>query len=186
MERTLSEHALDRDDFLTRFQGISAQAAEGELLSGADVTLTMGANDEAGYTGSVLTVYRTGSRSDRVAISLISLYEPDAMLNFTLWQSGIADVEALRGTESFLSFVELARAMMQSLLPEKSEDEVDELLVGLLQSGSDGTLSDSLGAAYFNDDLDGDIVGCLEAEGYVFFLVLRNEGPALLVREAIE
>lgn len=177
--------SLDREGFLTRFRNISSDAAAGDLLSGTDTTLTMEANGEAGYDGSVLCVYQASGRSDRVAVSLISRYAPDAMLNFALWQDGIVSVETLRGTDAFRSFVELAQALMQSLLPEKNADEVDALLVALLQSGSNGTLSGSLGAAYFNDDLDGDIVGCLEEEGYVFFLVLRNEGVALLVREAV-
>lgn len=177
-----SAPAQDDDGFLSRFQGNSSAAAEGDLSGDADVTLVMEANGEADYDGSVLTVFQTGSREDGVAICLSSQYEAAALANFVAWQADIETVEALRATESFKSFVELAEALVESLLPEKTADEVDELIVKLLESGSDGTLENI--DADFGDDVDGEIVGYVAEEGYEFFLVLRDDGVELLVREA--
>lgn len=175
--------ALDDDGFLSRFRGNSGAAADGDLLSGnADVTLTMEASGEADYDGSVLTVFRTGSREDGVIICLSSQYAAAALANFTVWRAELESIEELRGTESFKSFVELAEALVESLLPEKMADEVDALIVKLLQSGLQGALENI--DVDFGDDIDGEIVGYLAEDGYEFFLVTRDDGIELLVREA--
>lgn len=179
--------ALDGESFLSRFQGNSELAADGGLLSGAvneTVTLVMEATGEENYDGSELTIFAAGSRGDGVLIDLSSKYEPEAIQNFMAWQESIQNVEALEATEAYHGFVELAEALVQTLLPEKTADEVGAIIVAILQSSFDGTLENSnLASAYFGDDIDGDIVGYLAEDGYEFFLVLRDEEIELLVRE---
>lgn len=169
------------EDFLSRFMGNSADAAAGDLLSGEqDVILTIAAGDEANYEGSVLNVYRAGSREDGVIIALESKYDADTLSNFKALQAAITSVAELRGSESFKSFTELAEALVQALLPEKTADEVDAIIVALLQSGENlGDLDVDLG-----DDIDGEIVGYLAQDGYELFLVLRDDVVELLVRES--
>lgn len=172
------------DSFLSRFQSASIAAAAGSIASeDGIVTLTMDAGEDADDEGSVLTVFLSGSREDGVTICLSSRYEADALLNFTPWQANITSVDELRATTSFKSFVELARALLQSLLPEKTDDELDALLVSLLQSGADGALEDV--AIDLGDDVGGDIVGCVTEDGYTFLLVLREGEVELLVREKV-
>lgn len=179
---------LDSESFLARFQGNSADAAAGELLTGEaneTVTLTMDADEtsEASYDGSVLTIFGTASRADGVAICLTSKYEPEAILSFESWQESVEDVEALRATESFRDFVDLARALVSSLLTEQTEDEIDGLILALLQSGEEGALEELDLTVDFDEDIDGEIIGYLAQDGYEFFLVLREDSVELLVRE---
>lgn len=104
-------------------------------------------------------------------------------MNFTHWQANTTSVDALRETASFKSFVELTRTLPQSLLPEKTDDELDALFVALLQSGADGTPEDIV--TDLGDDVDGKIVGCVTEASYTFFLVLREDEVELLVRDAV-
>lgn len=172
------------DSVLSRFQSASIAAAAGSVLNEDGIlTLTMDANESEDDEGSVLTVFPSSSRKDGVTICLSSRYEADALVNFTLWQADVTSIDALRETESFKSFVELARALLQSLLPEKTDDELDALLVALLQSGVDGALDDL--SIDLDDDVDGKIVGCVTDDNYTFFLVLREEEVELLVRDAV-
>lgn len=174
------------EDFLTRFQGLSSFAAAGTVLSGegADVvTLVMEATEEQGYEGSELTLYPAGSRDDGVIISLTSRFDAESIGGFAAWQESVTSAEALKATEAYGSFVELARALVKSLFPEKAEDEVDECLVALLQSAFDGTL-ESADLAPFGEDVDGEIIGCLAAEDYVICLIQHEGSVALLVRDA--
>ena len=173
--------AFDGEDFMSRFQGNSLAAAKGSLVSGDTVTLTMDAADEDGYNGSVLSVYGA-DRADEVLISLVSCYNADVLLSFNAWQESVTNETALNETASYTSFVELARALVQALLPEKTADEVDTIIVSILQSRFDGTLQNA--DVTFGEDLAGEVVGYLAEEGYEFFLVLNDEAAELLVREA--
>ena len=177
----------DGSSFLSRFQSNNSAAANGALFTDADetVTLTVEADtEESGYVGSVLTVFAAGSRTDGVAISLSSRYESDGLLLFRVWQESISEINLLRETTSFTSFVELAQALVQALMPEITADDVDAIIVAILQSGFDGTLTDTnLSAAALGDDIGGEIVGYLAQNGYEFFLVLCGEDVSLLVRE---
>lgn len=185
---TVATAAPAEEGFISRFRGNSSTAAAGDLLSGGveeTVTLTMAADgEEPEYDGSVLSVYPAGMRDDNVAICLSSRYEPDAMLGFTAWQASVNEAAELRGTASYRDFVGLAQALVQSLLPGKTANEVDAMIVRLLQSGFDGTLETSGAKAIdFDDDVEGEVVGYLTEAGYEFFIVLRDGEVDLLVRE---
>ena len=181
-------HEQEGDGFLTRFRSNSALAADGDILSGTTeetVTLVMEAAEEPGYTGSVLIVYGTDARDDGVLISLSSQYEPEGMLTFPAWQEGIREIDDLRGTEAFGSFVDLAQALIQALLPERSAEDVDAIIVAILRSGFDGTLeSGDMSAVTLDEDIEGTVAGHLVQDGYEFILVLRDDSAVLLVREA--
>lgn len=170
------------DSFLSRFMENSEDAAAGDLLSGEhDVTLTIEATDEAHCEGSVLNVYRAGSRNDGVIIALESKYDAGTMLSFEQWQSSMTGIDELRSTGSFTSYVELAEALVKALMPNKTADEVDALIVALLQSSANlGDLDIDLG-----DDIDGEILGYLVQDGYEFFLVKNENSIKLIVREAV-
>ena len=172
-------------DFLARFQGNSILAADGELASdGQTETVVLTVTEEDGCIGGLLTVYAANAREDGVIVNLRCQYEPEAMQRFLMWQQSIMSVNLLREADSYHSLIELAQALVKALLPETTEDEVDEMIVRILRSGFDGTLmeSDMISTA-FDEDINGDVVGYLEEEGYEFFLVLCDEEIALLVRE---
>ena len=173
------------DSFMSRFRGNSSAAAEGSLTGEGDevVSLTIEADGETpGYAGSVLTVYAENSREDGVIICLSSRYEAEMVLGFAEWQNSIGNMAALRATEAYHDFVELTRATVQSLLPEKSIDEVDTVIMLLLRSRMDGELEDDLLATVFDEDIAGEIVGHVTADGYELFIVLRESEINLLVR----
>lgn len=173
--------AQSGDSFLARFQSNSNTAAAGDLFTNLDetVTLTMEANtEEPGYAGSVLTVFAAGSRADGVVISLSSQYGAESLLRFRVWQEGITEISALRETADFTSFVDLAEALVQALMPELTADDVDTIIVAIL---SNSPMEDAI---LLDEDLDGELVGYLVQDGYEFLLVLRDEDVSLLVRQA--
>lgn len=129
------------------------------------------------------TLYEAESREDGVIANLTSHLDEEALDGFAAWQESMNSIEALEATESYGSFVEMAKALVQALFPEKTEDEVNECLVALLQSGFDGTL-ETAELATLGEDVDGNVVGYLAAEGYELYLVLTDSGVELLVREA--
>ena len=181
--------ALDETDdesFLSRFQGLSTLASDGSVVLGEAsevVTLVIEADGEQGYEGSELVLYPADAREDGVIVNLTSRFEAENLSGFAAWQESVTSAEALEATEAYGSFVELARALVQALFPEKADGEVDECLVALLQSGFDGTL-ESAELANLDEDVDGEVVGYLAAEDYEIYLVLREDSVELLVRDA--
>lgn len=178
-----AESETDGDSFLSRFQRLSALAADGDVFSGdteAPLTLMMEPDEEGDYKGSELTVVPADSRTDGVFISLISRYESSAMLAFRSWQETMATTDELQATERYQEFIGLVRALIQALLPDMPQGDVDASIVAILASGFDGTLP----SAGFSDEIDGEIVGYLALEDYELFLVLRGDSVELLVRDA--
>ena len=150
---------------------------EPEQESGLESLIELATEDDE------FTLYTADSREDGVIANLTSHLDEEALGGFAAWRESMDSVEALEATESYGSFVEMAKALVQALFPEKAEGEVDECLVALLQSGFDGTL-EAAELATLGEDVDGEIVGYLAAEGYELYLVLTDSGVELLVREA--
>lgn len=139
------------------------------------------ADEDAGYAGSILTYLENGS------ILLTSSYTAENMTEFKAWAETVTDAEALNATEIFAEFVKHAKTLVTEVLPELTEEEVDELLVAILTSDvSEVELTEEELAVFFGDAEISEVLGLYTQENYEFCLAETEDSVLLGVREIAE
>lgn len=177
-----AELELDVEAFLAAL-GLDAEA----VTVTDEATVIVLDEAEGTYGGSVL-VYATGEIK---ALILASAYDAEVMAAFADWRAAIADVAALREAEGFAEFVKHAEEMLRAILPELTEDELDELLVAILNSDAEGVeLEEDALALFFgkdeageeSDEEAGEVLGVYEQDGYQFCLMQTGTSVILAMR----
>lgn len=164
--------------------GIQWNADEAPLTAEC-VTIALDEGDDV-YGGSTLTVYPAADEGKTLGARLSSAYDAETALSFDAWRKAITDVELLRGSEDYAEFVAMARQILKTLLPEESDDQIDELLVSILQSMTDAeTANEERWPSIFEYDEADELYGELEYAGYAFRLLRREESIVLDICKAL-
>ncbi|MCH5287025.1 MAG: hypothetical protein J1E43_06365 [Christensenellaceae bacterium] len=139
--------------------------------------------EEAGYAGSVLT-YHHGEDG---GIVLCSTYTAEVLEGFKGWLASLTDVDALNASEAFADFVKNAKVLLGTLLPDLTEEQISELLLAILTSGTEGVelTAEDLNE-FFGAGVDGEVLGLYAQDGYEFCLLQTEESILLGVRPAAE
>lgn len=139
------------------------------------------ANEANGYGGSVLNYLENGS------VVLNCTYSAEVLAGFKAWMESITDVEALNNATAFVEFVKNAKALVNAILPELTEEEVAELIVAILNSDIEGVeLTEADLAEFFGEGVTGELLGLHTQYGYEFSLLLTEDSILLGARKVAE
>lgn len=125
------------------------------------------------YGGSKLTSY-----NDNATYALASTYSAEAIALFDEWRM----TDGARTSEKFSEFTGYARLALAILLPDMSEEEIDNILAAILMSNTVGLeLTAETVPAFWTEDTIA--LGMETLEGYVFYLLVQGNDLVLGICE---